>query len=45
LIALLAVFLFGSTDPGEPIAQVTALILGLATARAMTSRARTLARP
>jgi hypothetical protein len=39
------VFLFGSTDPGEPIAQVVAMILSLACARAMTSRARTLARP
>jgi hypothetical protein len=39
------VFVFGSTDPGEPIAQIIALALSLAAARAMTSRARTLARP
>jgi hypothetical protein len=42
------VFVFGSTDPGEPIAQISrivALALTLAGARAMTSRARTPARP
>jgi len=44
LIALLAVFVFGSTDPGEPIAQIQALALTLAGARAITSRARTPAR-
>jgi hypothetical protein len=41
---LLAVFIFGSTDPGEPVSQIVALALSLVAARAMTSRARTLAR-
>jgi len=54
LIALLAVFIFGSTDPGEPIASITMLARPLATlvllvfswvaARSMMSRARTPAR-
>jgi hypothetical protein len=41
----LAVLLFGSTDAGEPIAQIAALVLSLAVVHAMTSRARTPARP
>lgn len=51
LIALIAVFIFGSTDPGEPIATsnlarlLVALVLSAAGARAMPSRARTPARP
>ncbi len=44
LVALLVVFIFGSTDPGEPVAQIAAVTLALAAARAMTSRARTPAR-
>jgi len=45
LVALLAVFIFGSTDPGEPVAQITAALLAAVAAHAMTSRARTPARP
>jgi hypothetical protein len=48
LIGLLAVFIFGSTDPGEPVAQIGGLLLALfipAAARARESRARTPARP
>ena len=44
LIALIAVFIFGSTDPGEPIASITALALGWVAVRSMMSRARTPAR-
>ena len=51
LIALLAVFIFGSTDPGEPISSINmvarslvALVLSWAAVRSMTSRARTPAR-
>ncbi len=44
LIALIAVFLFGSTDPGEPIASITALALGWVAVRSILSRARTPAR-
>ena len=48
LIGLLAVFIFGSTDPGEPIASsvaLAALVLSWAAVRATSSRARTPARP
>lgn len=52
LIALLAVFIFGSTDPGEPISSITmmarplvALALSWAAVRSMTSHARMPARP
>ena len=52
LIALIAVFIFGSTDPGEPIVSIqrvtwplVALVLSWAAARSMMSRARTFARP
>ena len=44
LVALIAVFIFGSTDPGEPIASITALALGWVAVRSMMSRARTPAR-
>jgi hypothetical protein len=48
LIAFLAVFFFGSTDPGEPIASIVALgafgAFSWAAARATWSRARTPAR-
>ena len=47
LIGFLAVFFFGSTDPGEPIASIVALgavALSWAGARATTSRAHTPAR-
>lgn len=44
LIALIAVFIFGSTDPGEPVASITALTLSWVAARSRLSRARTLAR-
>ena len=44
LIALIAIFIFGSTDPGEPIASITALALGWVAVRSRTSRARTPAR-
>ena len=39
LIALIAIFIFGSTDPGEPIASITALALGWVAVRSRTSRA------
>ena len=52
LIALIAVFIFGSTDPGEPIASIqrlawpfAALVLSWAAVRSTPSRAHTLARP
>jgi hypothetical protein len=50
LVALLAVFIFGSTDPGEPISSMrvvrplAVLLLSWAAARSMPSRAHTLAR-
>jgi hypothetical protein len=44
LIAFIAVFIFGSTDPGEPVASITALVISWVGARSMLSRARTPAR-
>lgn len=51
LIALIAVFIFGSTDPGEPVASLqrlaqalTAAGISWVAARARWSRARTPAR-
>ncbi len=51
LIAFIAVFIFGSTDPGEPITSIQRLVapfvvltLSWAAARATTSRARMPAR-
>ena len=44
LVALIAVFIFGSTDPGEPVASMTALVIAWVAVRSMTSRARMPAR-
>lgn len=44
LIAMIAVFIFGSTDPGEPIVSIVGLALSAVVALPTLSRARTLAR-